>query len=371
MKRGSAANRLADFYLGIPVLNLVATFRRKRSYPENPKRIGLFFNPALGDTLLASAAVQDIRGIFPDAALIVFAAKPNLAAARLLPSIDQIKLLPITNPVKAIRTLRSCELDLMLDFSAWQRTTAFYTFLSGARFRVGFKRQGQYRHRGYDLTACHSADCHEIENLRRLTRLLGAQHHCEPNLILPDEPDAGDRIPSGRFIVFHPWASGFRSWQREWPAERWVELAKCLSVPERSVLVTGAPADEDRAQLLCLRLRSQGVPAGPFIGRGGLGEVARLLKHAQMLISVNTGIMHLGAILGVPTISLNGPTAAHRWGPRGPRVANVCPSDGSGGFLDLGFEYRGHPGGVMEKISVDDVLKAVRRLEEQAEPEVE
>ena len=65
MKRGSALNRTLDFYLGIPLLNLLAGLRRSRTYPVNPTRIGLLFNPALGDTLLASAAILDIRAPIP------------------------------------------------------------------------------------------------------------------------------------------------------------------------------------------------------------------------------------------------------------------------------------------------------------------
>jgi hypothetical protein len=48
-------------------------------------------------------------------------------------------------------------------------------------------------------------------------------------------------------------------------------------------------------------------------------------------------------------------------------VANVCPSDGSGGFLDLGFEYRGRLTDVMGKISVTDVMLAVNQLHRAAE----
>jgi ADP-heptose:LPS heptosyltransferase len=107
---------------------------------------------------------------------------------------------------------------------------------------------------------------------------------------------------------------------------------------------------------------SQGALAEVLIGREDISEVARVLTHAEMLVTVNTGIMHLGAILGVPTVSINGPTSIHRWGPIGPRVVNVCPPDESGGFLDLGFEYRGRLENVMEKISVADVLHAVQQL---------
>jgi len=163
-------------------------------------------------------------------------------------------------------------------------------------------------------------------------------------------------------IVFHPWASGASGWLREWPEERWIDLALQLRSEERTFLITGSPADELRCMALCQMIIALGASAEILIGRDGIGEIARVLNHAEMLVSVNTGIMHLGAILGVPTVAINGPTAVHRWGPIGPRVANVTPSDGSGGFLDLGFEYSGHAESVMEKISVEDVMQAVQQL---------
>ena len=61
MKRGSATNRLLDYYLGIPVLNLLACARHKGVYPKNPDKICLLFNRASGNTMLASVATQDIR----------------------------------------------------------------------------------------------------------------------------------------------------------------------------------------------------------------------------------------------------------------------------------------------------------------------
>jgi heptosyltransferase I len=362
MERGKAINRLLDFYLGVPVLNLLASFSRKRTYPEHLDRIGLLFNPALGDTLLASAASQEIRTTFPSAAIILFASTANLAAAKLLPAIDRIEILPIARPFAAIRTIRRCALDLMLDFTSWQRITALYTLLSGARFTVGFERRGQHRHRGYDRAVSHRSDCHELENMRRLTRSVGATKDFAPRLVIPGGPLPENVLRGGEVIVFHAWASGARSWLREWPDECWAGLALRLMTPGRTFLITGSPADEARCKALRQTILSQGASAEVLIGRNGISEIARVLIHAEMLVSVNTGIMHLGAILGVPTVAINGPTAVHRWGPIGPRVANVCPPDGSGGFLDLGFEYRGHLDNVMDKISVDDVMQAVQQL---------
>ena len=362
MKRGKALNRALDFWLGIPALNLLASLRRPGKYPVEPRRIGLFFNPALGDTLLASAAVLDIRAHFPRATLILFAASSNVSAANLLPEIDSIKVLPITHPLNSIRILRQSKLDLMLDFTAWQRLTAIYSLLSGARFTVGFERKGQYRHRGYDQTVPHLGSCHELENIRRLSRSLGSKAEHSPRLLISAGPLPRVVSEGRKIVVLHAWASGSQRSQREWPDDSWVLLARRLMVPGRVFLLTGAPSDEDRCEALRQSLVAHGLPAKILVGRDGLGEIARVFTHAEMLVSVNTGIMHLGAILGVPTISINGPTASHRWGPVGPRVANVCPADGSGGFLDLGFEFHGHSRDTMRKILVEDVLRAIRGL---------
>jgi heptosyltransferase-3 len=161
-------------------------------------------------------------------------------------------------------------------------------------------------------------------------------------------------------VVLHAWATGTLHALREWPLEQWVELAARLRVPGRTFVLTGSPADEPNCVVLRNKMLERDLPTEILIGRDGIDGVARFLRQAEMLVTVNTGIMHLGAILGVPTVALNGPNSAHRWGPIGPHVANVPTEDGSGGFLDLGFEFKGR--NVMDKISVDGVLNAISTL---------
>jgi heptosyltransferase III len=360
LKRGKVTNRILDRYLGIPVLNILACLKRKRVAPQNPSRIGILLNPALGDTMLASAPIQDIRAAYPAAKLILFAARSNMLAAALLPDLDAIEPLPITSPLSAIRVLRRSKLDLMLDFTSWQRLTALYTLMSGAKFRIGFKREGQHRHRGYDAVVPHLGSCHELENMRRLASFSGTQADSIPRLIVPEDPIPEFAVQPVDLVVFHAWATGTFCFLREWPEENWVELASRLRSPNRIFVLTGGPADELRCHALRGRMASEGVRAEILIGRNGLGEVARVLQRAEMLVTVNTGTMHLGAILGTPTVALNGPNSEHRWGPIGARVANVPTSDGSGGFLDLGFEFNGR--NVMDKISVDAVMASIHTL---------
>lgn len=183
----------------------------------------------------------------------------------------------------------------------------------------------------------------------------------EPKVLVPEvavEPLYEEKD----IVVLHPWAAGQQSWLREWPEERWIGLAQRIARPETLFVITGSPVDMKRAGPMVKRMVELGLRAASYLSPDGFCSLAHLILRARVVVSVNTGVMHLAAILGSPTVSLNGPTAPRRWGPWGQRVANVGPSDGSGGFLNLGFEFDGHSESVMEKISIEDAAASVRNL---------
>ncbi len=87
-----------------------------------------------------------------------------------------------------------------------------------------------------------------------------------------------------------------------------------------------------------------------------------MLREAQAVVSVNTGIMHVAAVLGASVIGLHGPTSARRWDPLGP-ASTALVSDCPGcGYLNLGFEYPRHPPPCMEQLPVAKVLAALEEV---------
>ena len=97
-------------------------------------------------------------------------------------------------------------------------------------------------------------------------------------------------------------------------------------------------------------------------GKYDLGQVVDLVFRSECVVSVNTGVMHLAAAVGAPTVGLNGPTAETRWGPVGERAVSVNSSFPGCGYLNLGFEYDGHRKDCMAGIPVDRVERAVLEL---------
>jgi ADP-heptose:LPS heptosyltransferase len=128
----------------------------------------------------------------------------------------------------------------------------------------------------------------------------------------------------GRELVVHP-GSGSRT--KCWPADRFAAVAsRASSRFGLPVALLEGPADADAAQALV-----DAAAGAPFerIREPGFGELLERLSRAACYVGNDSGITHLAAFLGVPTVAVYGPTDGRVWGPRGPRVAvlqGACPT---------------------------------------------
>lgn len=100
---------------------------------------------------------------------------------------------------------------------------------------------------------------------------------------------------------------------KRWPAEKFAELARrLLGKPRRRVLVLGLP--EEVESFLTL----MGTPRGMQGAAGSLRLAGALLARSRVCVANDSGLMHLAAAAGVPTVGIFGPTNPAVWGPAGP-----------------------------------------------------
>jgi heptosyltransferase III len=152
---------------------------------------------------------------------------------------------------------------------------------------------------------------------------------------------------------------------KQWPEERWVELARVLLDRGLDVIVTGAPADAAATEHMILAGKALGIRVRSFAGQLDLVQTSSVLAAARLVVSVNTGIMHLAAAVGVPVVALHGPTNPARWGPLGSHCVPIVPDappQVPTCYLNLGFEFPTNAEPCMEYISVAKVLSAVDRM---------
>jgi ADP-heptose:LPS heptosyltransferase len=332
--------------------------RRKRPLPAKIETIGLLRTVAIGDTVLMSGVIADLRRAFPGASLVFLAGPSNFEIAAMIDGLDRVVKVPIPNLAAGLRAVRSVPVDIMIDFGQWPRLEALLTLFSRASFRVGFRTPGQYRHYGYDVAVEHSSGVHELENYRRLARALGVQTRSLPFL----KASQNGAHPKADYAVFHLWPGGRRRTLKEWPRERWLRLIEEAVAWGLRIVLTGAPSDRESNDELI-----SDVPAAArcFVKNAAgqsLQATAETLAHSRLVVSVNTGVMHMAATLGVPLVALHGPTSSKRWGPISERAIVVdSPLDGCG-YLNLGWEYPTLPPRCMECIRYGDVREACRSL---------
>ena len=133
--------------------------------------------------------------------------------------------------------------------------------------------------------------------------------------------DHGLSKTGGPVIALHP---GSGSPRKNWPARRFAELAQRLTHEhDARVLVVAGPADEDPLR----DLLSRWTASPPVVARDrSLAEIAALLARCRLVIGNDSGISHLAAALGAPTITLFGPTDPRVWAPQGATPAVIaCP----------------------------------------------
>lgn len=377
-RRTNRVLRVADRLLGVPALWLSSLVRRPRVMPgaESIKTIGLLKTACIGDTVLISAAATDLRDAFPHARIILFAGPDNAQVASLIPAIDQTVTLPVTSPVRAMWLVRGHPVDVMIDFGAWPRIDALLTRAARSRFTLGFATPGQSRHAAYDLAVPHSAFLHEIDNYRALVTSLEVSTTHSPALRVPTM-GRPVWLPNADFAVFHAFSRGYRAEAKEWPVGHWVELANTIRRRGLSVLLTGSADDRARAETLRDAIVSSGEGDGRDVvvaaGRATLSESAYALERASLVVSVNTGLMHMACALGTPTVSIDGPVVTARWGPLGENVMAVGPIDRRVAYISLGDETPPHVAGqrgmgdVMASITPARVIEAVGHVMQSCE----
>jgi lipopolysaccharide heptosyltransferase I len=124
---------------------------------------------------------------------------------------------------------------------------------------------------------------------------------------------AGDLAPDRPLVLLHPVAK----WDSKlWPTVHWARLAAMLAAEGAMVALTGSRADQGATHEIAAMSGLKDAVAD-LAGRTDLRTLAALQAQAALVVSTDTGAMHLAAAMGAPVLALFGPTSPRRTGPYG------------------------------------------------------
>ncbi len=401
-------HKFLDRYLGIPIVLFSGVCSERAKTVFSPSRVLLIQISAIGDVILLTPALRDIRRRYPSAHFTMVTSSINQQLLKHCPYLDETLMFNLKecakSPVKFFRfiqSLRERRFDLAIDFEHWPRLSALLAYASGAKRRIGFRADGQHRHYVFTDVVEHVRGKHELLSYMEIAKLMGCKtedaSHCRSifqhqlsqstsefrpeniencgGLELEVWVGEEDNRWAGRFlkshgvkkgekvVCIHPDA-GRTEPRRRWTIEGYVEVADALTQRHGiQILLTGAPSEVTLSQQIAQRIQSKAIIA---TGKTDVNQLAALFSRCAFVLCGNCGPMHLAAAVGTPVVALHGPTNPAQWGPWGKEHIVIKSDIVCSPCLNLGFEYgcKSLPDGTsmcMKNIPVETVLMACER----------
>jgi heptosyltransferase III len=218
-------------------------------------------------------------------------------------------------------TLRASRPDLALDFEHYVRASQALLFLSGARQVIAFDTRGLRRAALADVRVPYDDRRHTGESYLDLARAAGARERAYRPGGLDVDPSAAARVaswcrprgvPPHPLVILHP-GSGDNFHGRRWPTRRFGLVARRLVDEANAVVaVTGGRGEAALAREV---VEASERDVWDLSGKLDLKELVALLARAQVLVSNDSGPVHIASALGVPVLGLYGPNSPALYGP--------------------------------------------------------
>ena len=352
---------------------------------------------AIGDVIHTLPSLAALRHCYPDADItwVVEEAAADLLADhpdlnRVIVSgrkrwLNELRRGQITAPLREmllfLRDLRRHPYDLVIDFHGLFKS-AVIVLLSGGKRKLGYDSLQElsglfYNEKIPEKMGTHAVDRY-LDFVRHVAGKSGAACLAEAPefritvgekekrrvaalleensaILTTREKDGGDGRSGGReegrFVAVNPVAF----WETKlWEEEKFAELCDRLreELGIGIVLTGGESAPLER---ICRKMRTKAVNLG---GRTMLRELACIYREAALLVTTDSGPMHLAAAVGTPIVALFGPTDPARTGPYGPGHRIIR----KGLSCSPCFRKRCETPRCMADISVEEVFTAVKEM---------
>jgi ADP-heptose:LPS heptosyltransferase len=367
-------------------------FRRRRP-PAPPRRILLLRLERIGDLLMALPAIAEVAAFAPDAQIDLAVGSWNADLARVLTAVTHVETvdaawlardgggLGLSELLRAARRWRRARYDLAINFEPDARSNMLAA-ASGAAWTAGYWSGGGGPL--LDVALEYDTRAHTTDNAQRLVAAVFGGAVSRPRgriLVVPPEaheraarllpaasPLDSARLDSARdealrsardrpLVGVH--VSGGRA-IKQWQPDRFAAVARRLAAEAGATIVlTGSPADRPLVDQV-----KRALPPASVIDAAAdldLLTVAAILERLDLLITGDTGPMHLAAAVGTPVVAIFGPSEPARYAPRGPddRIVRIdLPCSPCNRIRRPPARCVGHTPDCLASVSIDSVFAA-------------
>jgi len=290
----------------------VALPRQSRSSGSglSSRRILIIRPGGIGDAILLVPAIAHLTLHYPEAEIDILAEKRNAGAFALCDSIARVYRYDVLSEFWQVFGHRY---DVVIDSEQWHRLSAVVARMIRSRIKIGFATNE--RRRMFTDAVDYSESTYEADSFFQLLEPLGISSFAalDGTFLIVCE---ADKVVAARllatvspsFVVIFPGASIA---ERRWAPEKFMQVARNLVRQGLTVVVVGGKDDVESGNIIA---QDEGLN---LCGKTSIAQTAAVLERAALLISGDSGVLHMGVGLNISTVSLFGPGIEKKWGPRG------------------------------------------------------
>lgn len=311
----------------------------------------------IGDAVLLMSSIRSIRDSFPDAFIAVLAEKRNSAVFSMCSEVNEVFNYDCAGDLIYVLLHKY---DVVIDTEQWYYLSAVIARLVRSPVKIGFGTNERRRMFTHDIP--YDMDVYEADNFLALLKSLGVD--CQRGIgtvtlkltheSLAKADQLLQSLCSKPFVVVLP---GSSMPEKCWGADRFSSVSRHLEEEGYKVVVVGGREDHADGELIA------GAAGLNLAGKTTLPETAAVLARSRLVICGDSGVLHIAAGLGVPTVSLFGPSSEVKWAPRGDnhvvlnRHVPCSPCSRFGTIPPCPINVR-----CMKEITPEEVVEAARRL---------
>ena len=364
----------------LAALTAIAGPFRRRQRPRRPKRILVLRLERIGDLLMTLPALADLRALAPGAEIDLVVGSWNADLARAIDPVSRVMSLDaswlarevegrgVFSLVAAARQWRGCHYDLAINFEPDIRGNLMLAS-SGAQWTAGYRSGGGGPL--LDVAVDFDTNAHTSDNARNLVAAIfesPVPAEQPPTLVVPSEAHENASrmlIDAGQPLIgVH--VSGGRA-IKQWPVDRFADVARRLVEHSGATIVLSGAAG-DRAMVQTVKSGLPGQNVIDVAGHVDLLTLAGLIERLDLLVTGDTGPMHLAVAVGTPVVAVFGPSDPARYGPRGrlDQVVRVdLPCSPCNRIRLPPARCVGHTPDCLELVTVNNVFRAAASVLDQ------
>lgn len=271
---------------------------------------------AIGDFMFALPALHALRQTYPKAKIVLLGKQWHADFLNQRPGpVDEVIVMPpvpsVGAPIDAevdpepnrrfVAAMREAQFDIAIQMYGGGRYSNAYILSLGAKITIGMKTPDAAP---LDRWLSYGEIANRRLELLQVAALAGAvpvlmdseitvtenDHHEAAHLILP--------TPDERIVILHPGATDVR---RHWPAERFAAVGDMLASKGATIIISATGAEGHLAHTIVSHMRHQAID---LTDKLSLPALCGLLDRAILMVSNDTGPLHLALATGTPAVGI-------------------------------------------------------------------